>query len=137
MEPKLISDHHEVLAIIFPKGLTAEGVRFLTPEDYLLQVGLLEHKNGRQVPPHRHRDLVDIPNTHKSQEFIYVVGGQGILVKIFNDAWEEIDQATLAAGDSILFVSGGHSLDIPPGCRLLEIKSGPYPGDRAAKIFKN
>lgn len=136
MEPKIISFNNEVLAMFFSKDIKADnGIRFLTPENYPLQIGLLEHKNGRQVPPHIHRDLDYCVKT--SQEFIYIEKGENIVVKIFNSAWAEVDKIIMSAGDFILFVSGGHSLDIPSGCRLLEVKQGPYPGDKLAKIFKD
>ncbi|MBU0647220.1 hypothetical protein KKC67_00905 [Patescibacteria group bacterium] len=135
MEPKIISYNNQPLAIFFSKKIKAEkGICFLTPENYPLQIGLLEHKNGRQVPPHKHRDLNY--NVKTSQEFIYIEKGEDVVVKIFNSRWKEIDKINMSAGDFILFVSGGHSLDIPTGCRLIEVKQGPYPGDKLAKIFK-
>jgi hypothetical protein len=136
MEPKIISYNNEILAIFFSKDVKAEkGISFLTPESYPLQIGLIEHQDGRQVPPHIHRNLAY--NVKTSQEFIYVEKGQNIIVKIFSSDWVEVDKIIMSAGDFILFVGGGHSLDIPPACRLLEVKQGPYPGDKLAKIFKD
>jgi len=140
MEPQIISDKNKVLAIFFSKRLkvkVGQGIRFLTPENYSLQIGLLEHKKRWLVPPHIHRDLVSKAKTRKSQEFVYVEKGQNIVVKVFNSTWQEMAEIMMSTGDFILFVSGGHSLDIPPACRLLEVKTGPYPGDNLAKIFKN
>ena len=106
----------------------------MTPQNYPLQIGLIEHGDGKKIAPHKHRDLFYDVNT--TQEFIYVERGENIKVIIFDNDWVEIEKIKMSAGDSILFVSGGHSLDIPKGCRLFEIKQGPYPGDKLAKIFK-
>ncbi|MCX6785216.1 MAG: hypothetical protein NTV81_04855 [Candidatus Komeilibacteria bacterium] len=136
MNPKEIKFQDQTLALFFPKTMSAEGgIKFLTPIDYPLQIGLLEHKEGKMVPPHIHRDLHYNVNT--TQEFIYIEKGEGVEVAIFTKEWEEVDRLVMSAGDSILFVSGGHSVNIPKGCRLFEVKQGPYPGDKEAKMFKD
>jgi hypothetical protein len=136
MDIKKIEKGGQILALFFSKDINAEGgIKFLTPTDYPLQIGLIEHENGKKVQPHIHCDLEYNVNT--TQEFIYVEKGEGITVKIFTKQWREVDSIIMSTGDSILFVSGGHSLDIPPGCRLFEIKQGPYPGDKNAKFFKD
>jgi len=135
MSVKEIKDGEKLIALFFSKDTSAEGgIKFLTPVDFPLQVGLLEHKEGRVVPPHRHRDLHYNVNT--TQEFIYVEKGSGVEVVLYDKEWQEIEKVSMSAGDSILFAGGGHGLNIPPGCRLFEIKQGPYPGDKEAKIFK-
>ncbi len=126
---------HKTVALYYSKDLSADGsIRFLTPQSYPLQIGLIEHRDGKKVVPHIHRDLFYDVNT--TQEFIYVEKGENIAVTVFDTDWAEIEKLTMSSGDSILFVGGGHSLDIPPGCRLIEVKQGPYPGDKLAKIFK-
>ena len=123
------------IGLFYPKSISAKGsIRFLTPQSFPLQVGLIEHRHGKKVLPHIHRNLFYDVNT--TQEFIYVEKGRNILITLFDIKWTEIKKIKMAAGDSILFVGGGHSLDIPPNCRLFEIKQGPYPGDAKAKIFK-
>ncbi len=137
MEPREIKDkNHKIVAHFFPKTMSADGsIRFLTPQTYPLQIGLIEHRDGKMVRPHIHRNLFYDVNT--TQEYIYIERGEGIAVTIFDTDWVEIEKLSMSAGDSILFVGGGHSLNIPPSCRLLEVKQGPYPGDKDAKIFKD
>jgi hypothetical protein len=127
---------NKTVAFYDPKNITAEGgINFLTPAHFPLQIGLIEHKNGKKVVPHIHRDLFYDVNT--TQEFIYVEKGTNIEVEIFDTDWAQIKTISMSTGDSILFTGCGHSLDIPPGCRLFEVKQGPYPGDKMAKIFKD
>jgi len=136
MEPKKICFKNEVLAIFYSKKIDAGGsIKFLTPSDYPLQIGLIEYAEGKKVNPHIHRDLRYNVNT--TQEFIYVEKGDGVLVSVYTKNWEEVERIIMSAGDFVLFVAGGHSLDIPKGCRILEVKQGPYPGDKEAKIFKD
>lgn len=136
MEPKQIIYNGEVLAIFYSHEINANGgIRFLTPENYPIQIGLIEHKNGKKVLPHIHRDLRYNVNT--TQEFIYIEKGHDVVITIFSKDWQEAEKLVLSSGDSILFVGGGHSLDIPADCRIFEVKQGPYPGDKIAKIFKD
>lgn len=128
-----IKDKNKILALFFTNKLKADGVRFLTPSSYPLQIGLLEHKNGRDVPPHKHRDLKYNVNT--TQEFLYIEKGRAD-IKVFNNKWQQIKKLTMGKGDFILFIKGGHSVKIHKNTRIIEIKQGPFPGDKKAKIFK-
>jgi len=128
-----IKDGDTVLAIVYPKGLRADGVRFLTPNEYPLQIGLLEHREGKHVEMHQHPKMpYDVRTT---QEFLYVEKGT-IKVAIATRDWNVVETVTLSDGDFILFVDGAHELEIDKGSRLIEIKQGPYPGDAAAKVRK-
>lgn len=136
MEIRKVENNGQVLALFFSKKLKVneKGIRFLTPTDYPLQIGLLEHPKKKIVPPHIHRNLHYNVNT--TQEFLFVQKGSDIEVTIFSDEWKCMEKISMSSGDSILFVSGGHSLIIPKGCKILEVKQGPYPGDKEAKIFR-
>ena len=123
-----------VYALIFRRTLSVgDGVRFLTPTDYPLQLGLIERKSGYAFRPHIHNDLHYNVNT--TQEFLYVEQGR-IRAKIFSHAWEPVYEAELGPGDFLLSLTGGHSFDVLEDVRLIEVKQGPYPGDAYAKRFR-
>ena len=130
-------EHQGVLhALIFRKNLenkAGDGVKFLTPTDYPLQVGLIERKKGYAFRPHSHRDMHYNVNT--TQEFLYVEKGR-LTVKIYDAAWNVIHESVLEAGEFFLSVTGGHSFNVLEDVRLIEVKQGPYPGDQYAKRFK-
>ena len=128
-----IKDKGKILALVFLKKIRANGVRFLTPIDYPLQVGLIEHKDGRKVPLHIHRNLRYKVNT--TQEMLYIEKGKADVI-IVDRKWNPVKEITLTAGDFVLFVGGGHGVNIHKSTRIIEIKQGPYPGDKKAKIFK-
>ena len=128
-------EHHGTLyALVFRKELAVgDGVKFLTPAEYPLQVGVIERKAGYQFRPHSHRDLrVDVNTT---QEFLYVERGR-LKAKIYDAGWKVIHETELGAGDFFLSITGGHSFDVTEDVRLIEVKQGPYPGDSYAKKFK-
>lgn len=129
-----IVHQNKIIALIFRHNLKAEGVKFLTPNDYSLQLGLIEHPKNKQIRPHRHPDIRYKVNT--TQEFIYLEKG-AVEATFYDLKWKVIKKVVLQAKDFILCVSGGHSFRTLKPTRMIEIKQGPYPGDKKAKIFKD
>ena len=126
-------DGDKILALVFSKELLPDGVQFLTPVDYPLQVGLQDYKADKTVELHRHPPIKRVIKT--TQEMVYVEKGSAQVTVVAED-WRPVDEVVLSAGDFILFVAGGHGLKIKKGSRLIEVKQGPYPGDDRAKIYK-
>lgn len=132
MDIQEIKDGDKLFALHYDHTLKADGVRFLTPNDYTLQVGLLEHPAGHKVRPHRHPDLhYDVSTT---QEFLYIESGE-VEATLYREDWSVVTTFMMRAGDFALFVYGGHSFEMKTPARIIEIKQGPYPGDDKAKIF--
>lgn len=124
----------QTIALIFYHSIKAEGVKFLTPTDYTLQLGLIEHAKGKLVNDHIHRQDIKY-KVDTTQEFLYIEKGS-ILMKLYSDQWKPVKEVILKTGDFILLVSGGHGLEVLEDCRIIEIKQGPYPGDAHAKIYR-
>ncbi len=87
------------------------------------------------IKDHIHRQDIKY-KVDTTQEFLYIEKGK-VRVNLYNSKWKEIKKVILGAGDFVLFVSGGHGLKVLEDCRIIEIKQGPYPGDKLAKIYKD
>jgi len=124
----------KLIAIVYRNTIKAEGVKFLTQSSHTLQLGLIQHKKNKIVKSHIHnQDIkykVDI-----TEEFLYVEKGK-IKLMLFSNNWDKVKNVILNKGDFVLLISGGHGLKVLKNCRMLEIKQGPYPGDKFAKIYK-
>jgi len=131
---KTIKFKKQIIALIFRRNIKANGVKFLTPVDYTLQLGLIEHSKDHIVKDHIHRQDITY-KVDTTQEFLYIEKGK-VLVKLYTDQWKLIEKVVLGVGDFILFVSGGHGLKVLEDCRIIEIKQGPYPGDAHAKTYR-
>lgn len=123
-----IIDGDKILATIFSKNVKTESINFLTPDDFDLQVGLIQHKNGKQVPLHFHNRIKR--ETDSMNEILYIEKGQ-VDVIITDQSWSVKKEITLTGGDMIMFIDGGHSVYCHPDARIWEIKQGPYVGDKA------
>ncbi len=135
MTTGIVKYKDQIIAHIFSHEIKAEGVKFLSPDSYTLQLGLIEHPSGKIVKDHIHRQDIQY-QVDTTQEFLYIEKGQ-VKIKLFSNEWEELGEFILSAGDFVLLVSGGHGLEVVEDCRIIEIKQGPYPGDQNAKIFRD
>lgn len=135
MIEEIIRYKSKIIAHIFRKKIRAVGVRFLTPQKYTLQLGLLEHPKGKVIKDHIHRQDIKY-NVDTTQEFLYIEKGK-VLINLYSEKWDFVKRAILTKGDFVLLVNGGHGLKILRKARIIEIKQGPYPGEDRAKIFRN
>lgn len=135
MNIQIIKYDRQTIALVFRHRLRAKGVNFLTPHNYTLQLGLIEHSAGKLIRDHIHRQDIKY-KVDTTQEFLYIEKGK-VRITLYNNHWQKIKAVILKKGDFILFVSGGHGLKILSECRIIEIKQGPYPGDKRAKIFRD
>lgn len=132
-KPLAIKSGKTTIAIFIPQNTKVDGVEFITPQNYPLQIGLMQHKNGKFVPAHYHPHLKY--NVLNTQELLYIIKGR-VDVEIFTKTWKPKWKKTLVPGDAILFVDCGHSVNLRKGSRVIEVKQGPYPGDKKAKVFR-
>ena len=115
-------------------AVSANGsIRFLTEQQDEFQLGVMERSAGYQVKPHTHPREEKI--ARGLTEFLYIEKG-AIRVTVFDEEWKELGQETLGVGDFLLFLRGGHSIDVLEECRMIEVKQGPYPGAENAKHFR-
>lgn len=130
---KQIIHNNKVLALILSQEKT-DSIGFFTPTDYPIQIGLLQHKGNKVVPLHFHNNFhYPVRTTH---EILYVEEGS-MTLKITDFEWNEVACETLNKGDLVLLMDGGHSVAFSEDSRVWEFKQGPYPGDEAAKVFKD
>ncbi|EKD80032.1 MAG: hypothetical protein ACD_40C00213G0016 [uncultured bacterium] len=123
-----------ILAIIFSHNLKSKGVSFLTPNDYTLQLGLIEHPANTVVRDHVHNPEIKY-KVDTTQEFLYLEKGR-VKAKIFTDDFKLVEEVILEPGDFMLHVAGGHGFEVLKKCRLIEIKQGPYPGPEHVKKYR-
>ncbi len=135
MNIKTISFENKIIAHVFSKKIKAKGVKFLTPQNYTLQLGLIEHAKGKIIRNHIHKQDIKY-KVDTTQEFLFIEKGK-VKVKFFSERWDLVDEIILTGGDFVLFVGAGHGLEVLKDCRIIEIKQGPYPGDKFAKLFQD
>lgn len=123
----------KVIAHVFRSSLRSKGVSFLTPQDYTLQLGLIEHPSNYVIRSHAHNQKIKY-HVDTTQEFLYIEKGE-VQIDLLDMHGKFVERVILHGKDFVLFVWGGHAITVTKKARIIEIKQGPYPGDKLAKIF--
>jgi mannose-6-phosphate isomerase-like protein (cupin superfamily) len=126
--------HDDALyALIIPAGFHASGVNFCTPGDFSQQLAFMSHPAGKTIPPHLHNPVSrDITLT---LEVLFIRKGR-LRVDFYDDTRTYFESHVLSAGDVILLSSGGHGFEALDDLEMIEVKQGPYAGDRDKSVFK-
>lgn len=116
----------EELAIIIRNNHKADGIEFLTPNDYSQQLAYMNHPAGKKIDAHIHNEV------HRSirytQEVLVIKKGK-LRIDFYDAGKRYLESRILEAGDIILLVSGGHGFEVLEDIEMVEIKQGPYAGD--------
>lgn len=116
-----------LLAIVIKNNYSCEGVDFITPDAYSQQVAYMHHPTGKVIDAHQHNMVHR--NVVMTQEVLFIKKGK--LRVDFYDIYEEyLESIVLEAGDAILLVSGGHGFTVLEEVEMIEVKQGPYSGDK-------
>lgn len=128
-----IQDQGKILAIILRNSYDKEGLNFITDPSHSFQVGFHNVKNGKHYKAHESLPFDKLENFNTNKIY-YVKDGQ-VNIGIYNLSRQRIKDVGLSKGDLILFVSGGHSMDVTKDSKIIEIKQGPYRGVEEDKNF--
>jgi len=118
-----ILNNSEVIAMIIHKDYEVEGIEFLSPKEFSLQLGHMRRPAGYQVVPHIHNP------THResvgTQEVLFIKTGR---IRIDFYSFEEVylESRTLSGGDIILLAGAGHGIEVLEDATIVEVKNGPY-----------
>lgn len=133
-DKEVIEKNGQIFAHVIHKSHRPDGVNFMTPDNYTLQLGMIGHPAGRKI-----RDHVHNPHIHyevdTTQEFLYVEKGK-IKAFIYDYDWNVVKEIILSKGDILLQVAGGHGFEVIESCYLIEVKQGPFPGDKLMKFYR-
>lgn len=133
-KPLDIRHEEELIARIYPSGLTTDNVVFYSSEEEPFQVGTHENKKGDILDPHVHEITKgDSLSITEVTELVYVQYGK-IKVRLFTPSGEFISDHVLREHDSIVFSSGGHGVEFMEDSKIFMIKQGPFTYTKHSKI---
>jgi mannose-6-phosphate isomerase-like protein (cupin superfamily) len=125
--------HDDVLyAIIVRDDFREDGIHFFTTNDLSQQLAFMKHRKGKTIDPHIHLPVKR--EVHRTQEVLVIKSGQ-LRVDFYSEAQEYLESRTLAGGDVVLLIAGGHGFEVLDDLEMFEIKQGPYSGDQDKQRF--
>lgn len=129
---EIIKKKNTVLAYIIHDDHKCEGVDFITPDDYSQQVAYMHHPAGKVIDAHVHNPV------HRSvmftQEVLFIKSGR-LRVDFYDEYEDYLESRELLPGDVLLLVSGGHGFKVLEDLEMIEVKQGPYSGDKDKRKF--
>lgn len=126
MVDKIAFDGKEY-AVVIRSSFKDEGIHFFTPGDYSQQLGYMNRPKGYCIAPHIHN--IVLREIQLTQEVLVVKKGK-VLVKFFSHEKKELGETVINSGDVILLAYGGHGFEFLEETEMIEIKQGPYIGER-------
>jgi len=114
-----------LFAIIVRAAYREPGVNFVTPPESQFQVGVLSHPLGRVIKAHVHKTR---PQQVTGTPEVLVVREGKVRTDFYHPDGRYVASKTLAAGDTILLMDGGHGFEVLEPCVMIEVKQGPYRG---------
>lgn len=124
----------QLLAVIIRTNYHKQGIEFFTPGDFSQQLGYMNRPKGYVINPHVH-NLVERSVT-LTQEVLFIKSGK-VRVDFYNDDREYLESKVLETGDVILLASGGHGFEMIENAEMIEVKQGPYCGDKDKTLFNS
>jgi hypothetical protein len=122
----------EVLAIILPANYRADGIKFFTPDDFSQQLAYMNRPSGYVIQPHVHNAVVR--EVEYTKEVLFIRSGR-LRIDFYDDAQAYLESRILVAGDVVLLARGGHGFEMLEDCEIIEVKQGPYAGEKDKTRF--
>jgi mannose-6-phosphate isomerase-like protein (cupin superfamily) len=128
-----VKNNGQIIAIIIRTEFNKDGVVFFTPGDFSQQLGYMKHKKGERIQEHLHE--LQIRKIKYTQEILFIKKGR-VRVNFYSEDKSYFTNRELKKGDVILLASGGHGFEFLEETEMIEVKQGPYSGDRDKVRFE-
>lgn len=129
---KHITHKDNLLSIIIRREFKKEGIEFLTPGDFSQQLGYMKRGKNYVIMPHTHNAVVR--DVRFTQEVLFIKSGK-VRVDFYDEQQNYLESSILRDGDVVLLAYGGHGLEMLEDSEIIEVKQGPYAGEKDKNRF--
>jgi mannose-6-phosphate isomerase-like protein (cupin superfamily) len=129
---KKITHNNQLLAIIISNKFDEPGIHFFTPNEFSQQLAFMKHPKGKIIQAHVHNPVPR--EVHYTQEVLFIRKGK-LRVDFYTENQKYIESQILETGDVILLSEGGHAFEMLEETEMIEVKQGPYVGERDKTRF--
>jgi hypothetical protein len=127
-----VKHKEQLLAIIVSHRFCEPGVHFFTPTEFSQQLAYIRHPAGKIIDPHVHNPV--LRGVQYTQEVLFLKRGR-LRIDFYDPEQRYLESRVLEAGDIILLATGGHGFEVLEEIEMIEVKQGPYAGDRDKTRF--
>ena len=123
--------NNKKMALVIRNTYQSEGIVFLTNDEDEQQVAYMSHKSGHLIKPHFHNRIER--SVFYTCETIVLKKGE-LVVNLYDDC-VILHTFSLFAGDILTLFSGGHGFVANGDIEMVEIKQGPFLGEKDKTRF--
>jgi hypothetical protein len=123
-----------VLAGVVRERFDEEGVSFVTPNEFSLQVAVMKRSKGHKIPSHFHPP---VQRAIEGTQEVLIINRGKLRADLFNRSNEYVVSVELFSGDMLILYSGGHGFLASEDCKFFEVKQGPFIEGADKEIFEN
>ncbi len=128
----MVRSGDQLLAVIITRDFHEPGIHFFTPDEFSQQLAFMRHPAGKVIDPHVHNPVQR--SVQYTQEVLFIKSGK-LRVDFYDQERCYLESRILQGGDVILLASGGHGFQVIEEIEMVEVKQGPYAGDRDKTRF--
>jgi mannose-6-phosphate isomerase-like protein (cupin superfamily) len=121
------------IALIVRRHYRAEGIEFFTPGSFSQQIGYMNRPAGHVIAPHVH---TPVPREVQFTNEVLLIRSGRLRVDFYAADERYLESTVLEAGDVVLLAQGGHGFEMLEPTEIIEVKQGPYAGDRDKRRFE-
>lgn len=130
---RLLFRHISLDDILGSESSPERRTDYSDPKEFLQVAVIRTGEQSHDFAPHLH--IKNERTVEWTQEIWHVVTGSA-RVELYDTDGKPLDDAVyLSAGDILITYAGGHEYQVDPHTVVAEIKSGPYHGREADKVF--
>lgn len=127
-----ITYQNKLFSIIIRTQFEKDGIEFFTPDDFSQQLAYMNRPEGYSIPPHVHNFVPR--EVQFTQEVLFIKSGK-VRVDFYDDEKTYLESRILNPGDVILLAHGGHGFVMLEESEMIEVKQGPYAGEKDKTRF--
>lgn len=126
--------HHDGkdIAVIIRSSFKKDGIEFFTPSNYSQQVGYMKRPPGYVIAAHIHNPVPG--EMSYTSEVLFIKSGR-VRVDFYNIDKQYLESSVLQRGDVILLAFCGHGFEMLEESEIIEVRQGPYIGERDKTRF--
>ena len=117
----------KLLAMVIRGNFAGQKYNFLTSPESAMQLGVNSYQSGEKIKAHSHVEREK--QIFQSQECLVLRKGH-MLFYIFDADKNLVAKTDLFAGDIAFQSSGGHGFEVLADTQIIEIKQGPFGGEK-------
>jgi mannose-6-phosphate isomerase-like protein (cupin superfamily) len=127
-----ISSGSDLLALIIRAEFGEPGIHFFTDKALSQQLAFMRHPEGKLIEPHVHNP---VPREVQFTQEVLLIRKGRLRVDFYGAGQRYLESRILDAGDVILLIQGGHGFEVLEEVEMIEVKQGPYVGERDKTRF--